>query len=70
MWALILLKASRSFLCDSVVLYPETLPLLVQLGASLMDLVEMQKFTKSGWFYWALSAKSETAYQQNLPNDL
>ena len=42
----------------------------MQLGASLMDLVELQKFTKSGWFYWALSAESETAYQQNLPNDL
>lgn len=70
MWALILLKASGSFLCDFVVLYPETLPLLVQLGSSLMDLVELWKFTKSGWFYWALFAESETAYQQNLPNDL
>ena len=44
----ILVKASQSFLCDSVFLCLETLPLLVQLGASLPDLVELQEFTKSG----------------------
>ena len=47
----LLVKASQSFLCDSVFLCLETLPLLVQLGASLTDLVELQEFTKSGWLY-------------------